>query len=58
MFPFSVFLHFAHLLDSLRARTTKQEKVLSSMVYFYDHVLVQYALKQNMAEEGVQFKIM
>ena len=28
------------------------------MVYFYDHVLVQYALKQNMAEEGVQFKIM
>ena len=44
MFPFSAFLHFAHLQDSSRSKTTKQEKSLWSMVYFYDNVLVQYVL--------------
>ena len=39
------FLHFAHLQGSSRSKTTKQEKVLWSMVYFYDNVLVQYVLK-------------
>ena len=40
----STFLHFAHLQDSSRSKTKKQEKVLWSMVYFYDNVLVQYVL--------------
>ena len=35
MFTFSAFLHFAHLQDFLRSKTTKQEKVLCSMVYIF-----------------------
>ena len=45
MFLFSAFLHFAHLQDSSRSKTRKQEKVLCSMVrIFYDNALVQYIL--------------
>ena len=39
---FPAFLHFAHLEDSSRSKTTKQQKVLLFMVYFYDNALVQY----------------
>ena len=39
---FPAFLHFAHLEDFSRSKTTKQEKVLLIMIYFYDNALVQY----------------
>ena len=35
MFTFSAFLHFAHLQDSSRSNTTKQEQVLYSMVCIF-----------------------
>ena len=51
MFSFSAFLHFAHLQDSSRSKTTKQEKVLWFMVYFYDIALGQYIF--NFCEPGI-----